>query len=223
MNKAERKRVIAAAEEFAQATLAQNTNGHDWHHIERVRRMAVRIARAEKIDPFLPELMALLHDLHDRKVVGHGNEETALAKTRRWLEEQKMPVEMIDEVMYVIENQSYSASGIRGHKLTSAAGRVMQDADRLDALGAMGIARNLIYTGGRGNPLYDPALPPRQKKITSEEYKKDDDTAINHFYEKLLKLKDLMNTKTGRRLAKGRHEYMKKFLAEFFAEWKGTR
>jgi len=223
MNKRSRRAVIAAAEKYAREITGGDTGGHDWHHVNRVRNMAVRIARAEKIDPFLPELMALLHDLHDRKVVGHGKEEQALAKTKRWLQKQELSADEIAEVLYVIENQSYAASGIRGEKLTSRAGRVMQDADRLEAIGAIGIARCFIYSGKRGRPMHDPAIPPRRQPLGAAVYKKDDVTSINHFYEKMLKLKDLMNTKTGRRLARQRHAFMEKFLAEFFAEWDGKK
>lgn len=223
MNKARQKKILVAAERHAKKILEANTNGHDWHHIERVRTMARRIALAEKVDPFLPELMALLHDLHDRKVAGYGNEEKALAATRQWLVAHGLPEDWVAEIMYVIEHQSYSASGLRGHTLTSHAGRIMQDADRLDALGAIGIARCFIYTGERGNPLHDPTLRPRRKKLTQAQYKKDDDTAINHFYQKLLKLQDLMNTPSGKRLARQRHAYMQKFLVEFFVEWSGKR
>lgn len=223
MNKDQQKKILVAAERYARDRLTANTNGHDWHHIERVQKMARRIARAEKVDPFLPELMALLHNLHDRKVVGHGNEEKELEATRAWLVQQGLAAKERDEVMYAITNQSYSASGIRGEKLTSQAGRIMQDADRLDALGAIGIARCFAFNSTRGNPIHDPAIKPRRKRLTSAEYKQDNDTSINHFYQKLLKLKDLMNTKTGKRLARQRHAYMKKFLAEFFAEWSGYR
>jgi uncharacterized protein len=171
----------------------------------------------------MPELMALLHDLHDRKVVGHGNEEKALRATKKWLEKQHLKALNIEEIMYVIEHQSYASSGIRGHKLTSRAGQVMQDADRLEAIGAIGIARVFTYSGKQGNRLHDPAIPPRTHKLSVAEYKKDDDTAINHFYEKMLKLKGLMNTMAGKRLARGRHAFMKKYLAQFFAEWDGKR
>lgn len=222
MNKRE-KTILAAAEKYARSIIGANTNGHDWHHIERVRNMAARIARAEKVDPFLPELMALLHDLHDRKVVGYGKEKQALAATRRWLAGQPVSPVQLAEVMYVITHQSYAASGITGKKLSSPAGRIMQDADRLDAIGALGIARCFVFSGERGNLIYDPAIPPRQRQFTVQEYKQDRNTAINHFYEKMLKLKDLMNTRTGKRIAQRRHTYMKKFLAEFFAEWRGQR
>lgn len=223
MNKPNRRAIIAAAKRHARHIMQGDAGGHDWHHIERVRKMAVRIARAEKMDPFLPELMALLHDLHDRKIVGYGNERQGLRTTKQWLTQQGLPKPEIEEIMSAIKHQSYSSSGISGKRLRSRAGQIMQDADRLDAMGALGIARCFAYNGQRGNPLHDPAIPPRTKKLTAAAYKKDRDTSINHFYEKLLKLKDLMNTATGKRLARQRHTYMKKFLSEFLAEWKGGR
>ncbi len=223
MSLTQKRKVLRAAEKYARGITESDTGGHDWHHVDRVRKMAVRIAQAEKVDPFMPELMALLHDLHDRKVVGHGNEEKALVATKQWLLKQKVPTVDIEEIMYVIEHQSYSSSGVRGKKLTSVAGRVMQDADRLEAIGAIGIARVFIYSGKRGNVMHDPAIPPKTGKMSTAEYKKDKNTAINHFYEKMLKLKGLMNTKTGRRLAAGRHQFLKKYLAQFFAEWNGKR
>ncbi len=217
------KKILAAAEAYARKIITTDGGGHDWPHIERVRRMARKIARAEKVDPFLPELMALLHELHDRKVVGYGQEAKGLAATKKWLLTQGLPEDIIAEVMDVITNQSYSASGIRGQKLGSRAGQIMQDADRLEAIGAIGIARCFAYNGKKGNPIHDPSITPRTKKISAAEYKKDDDTSINHFYEKLLKLTALMNTKTGKRIARRRHIFLKNFLAEFLAEWSGTR
>lgn len=218
-----RRKIVKAAEVYARRVTEKDGGGHDWHHVERVRRMAVRIAKAEKVDPFLPELMALLHDLHDRKVVGYGKEAAALSGTERWLQKQGLQAEQIQEIMDVIKNQSYSESGVRGEKLTSWPGQIMQDADRLEAIGAIGIARVFAYTGKRGNPIHDPAISPRRKALSSAEYKKDHDTSINHFHEKLLKLAGLMNTKTAKRIARKRHVYMEKFLSEFLAEWDGVR
>lgn len=223
ISQSRKRAIIKAAGKYARKIMTADNAGHDWYHIDRVRNMAERIARAEKVDSFLPILMALLHDLHDRKVVGFGNEVKALRSTKLWLQQQGLSQDHIQEIMYVIENQSYSASGIRGEKLTSRAGQIMQDADRLEAIGAIGIARCFAYTGKRGNALHDPSTKPRKKKITEAEYKQDRETAINHFYEKLLKLKDLMNTKTGKRIARQRHVYMENFLTRFFSEWSGTR
>lgn len=222
MNNGVRRKIITAAGKYARRITSADTGGHDWHHIERVRKIAAQIARAEKVDSWLPELMALLHDLHDRKVIGHGNENKGLQATRRWLAAQPIADDEIEEIMYVIEHQSYASSGLRRKKLTSRAGQIMQDADRLDAMGAIGIARVFAYNGKQGNPLHEPSLHPNHK-MSAAEYKRDQSTAINHFYEKLLKLKGLINTKTGQRLAARRHAYMKQFLTEFLAEWEGRR
>lgn len=216
------KKIVREAEKYARSIVRKDGGGHDWHHIERVRQMAIKIARTEKVDPFLPELLALLHELHDRKIVGYGKEEEGLAKTEGWLQHQRLSPDQIKEIMYVLENQSFSASGLKRQKLKSRAGQILQDADRLDALGAIGIARCFAYNGKRGNPMHDPKVKPRLK-ITADQYTKDDDTSINHFYEKLLKLMDLINTNTGKKIARARHNYMKKYLAEFLAEWDGKK
>lgn len=218
----QQKKIIQATEVFVRRQLQHDATGHDWHHIDRVRRMALRIGTKEKVDLFLVELMALLHELHDRKLVGAGNEKKALQQTEAWLHAQQLQSEQIAEIMYAIKNQSYSASGLAGTKLLSAAGQVAQDADRLEALGAIGIARCFAYNGKHGNPIHDPALPPRTTTLTVKEYVQGT-TSINHFYEKLFKLKDLMNTKTGKQIAAARHAYMKVFVKEFLAEWDGQK
>lgn len=213
--------IIAAAEDYVKTTLTKADAGHDWHHIERVRRMALRIGREEKANLLLVELMALFHEVADYKIVGVGNEEKAYQKLARWLKKNGISVEDTDHILFVIKNQSFSVSGLSGTKLPSLEGRVMQDADRLEALGAMGIARCFMYNGKKGNPLYDPSyvLYPR----TAQEYKKNQTPAINHFDEKLLKLAALMNTKTAKKIAHKRHRFMEQYLDEFYAEWEGKR
>lgn len=215
--------IIVHATAYVKQLLSADSTGHDWPHIERVRKMAVRLAQAEGLDPFLPELMAILHEVVDRKIAGHDQEEAAATKVRAWLKTHGLTAEESTEILYVLTNQSYSASGIGGFKLSSPAGQVMQDADRLEALGAIGIARVFAYNGKRGNPLYDPTIPAKLEPMTAAEYKQEKNTAINHFYEKLLKLKDLMNTKAAQDIASERHQFMEKFLEEFFAEWNGQR
>jgi uncharacterized protein len=216
------RRVIPAAEQYVKGLLAQEGSGHDWFHIDRVRRMAVRIAKQEKVNIELVELMALLHDLADRKVIGHGNEKAGLKKINSWLEQQGVTAADREHIIYIIANQSYAVSGFRQERLASPEGQIVQDADRLDAIGAIGIGRAFIYGGRKGHPLHDPRRKPR-KNLKAHEYKKEKNTIIQHFYEKLLKLQDLMNTKTGKRLARHRHKVMEKFLDEFYAEWDGKR
>jgi uncharacterized protein len=222
LTRQQQRHIIRTAEQRAHQQLEHDSTGHDWYHIDRVRRMALRIGKKEKADLFLVELMALLHDLHDRKVVGEGNEEKSLQRTEQWLQDAQLAPEHIQEVMYVIKNQSYSASGLAGTKLHSTAGLVVQDADRLEALGAIGIARCFAYNGKRGNLIHDPAQLPRTAALSVKEYVQGT-TSINHFYEKLFKLKDLMNTKTGKHIAAARHAYMKAFVKEFLAEWDGKK
>ncbi len=220
---AQKAAIIQHAQAHVKHLVAADATGHDWHHIERVRQIALRLAQAEGLDPFLPELIAILHETTDRKIVGSGQEDQAAEKLKEWLGQHGLAEPEITEILYVITNQSYSASGISGLKLSSPVGQIVQDADRLDALGAIGIARCFAYNGKRGNPIHDPAQPPRTASITAAEYKQDRDTSINHFYEKLLELKDLMNTTTARQIASARHEFMEKFLEEFYAEWNGTK
>lgn len=222
LTKSLQRRIIKAVEKKVRSVLKKDGTGHDWYHIERVRTMAVRIARQEKANLFLVELMALIHELPDRKIAGHGNERKALQAVELWLTQLKLSEEDIQHVIFVVANQSYSASGLRGEKLPTIEGKVVQDADRLEALGAIGIARCFAYNGKMGRPIYDPQHKIR-KNMTAKQYKKSDTNSINHFYEKLLKLKDLMNTRLGRKLARQRHRFMKKYLDQFFAEWQGER
>ncbi len=213
---------MAAVENYVRKLLAREKSAHDWYHINRVRIVALKIAKQEGADLFLTELMALLHEASDWKVIGEANAKKSLLKLRKFLATFNIPDEQIEEIIYVIDNQSYSKSGITGQKLDSAAGLCVQDADRLEAIGAIGIARVFAYNGKRGNPIHDPGIPVRD--LNSDNYQKNvGETSINHFYEKLLKLKDLMNTKEGKRLAAARHKFMENFLAEFYAEWDGKR
>ncbi len=214
-------RLLAAAEAFARAELAQDRTGHDFAHIERVRRLAEIIAHEEGADVFVCALAALLHDIADYKIA--GDEATGLARVRAWLGAQHADdagVGTTERVMEIIATMSF-AGGARP-PMTTPEGRVVQDADRLDALGAIGIARAFAFGGAKGRVLYDPDQTPRGA-MTAEEYHAGDASTINHFYEKLLLLKDRMNTRYARQLAAQRHEYMQGFLAEFLAEWSGER
>ncbi|HEV8193241.1 MAG TPA: HD domain-containing protein [Ktedonobacterales bacterium] len=208
--------LLEKAEAFARAALAGDASGHDWWHVARVRMLARTIAREEGGDSFVCELAALLHDVADDKIA--GDEATGLATVRNWLEMQKAAPDVTDAVMEIISTMSFSG----GNKppMRTLEGRVVQDADRLDALGAIGIARAFAFGGSRGRTLYDPEQPPREY-ASKAEYRASESPTINHFYEKLLLLRERMNTPFARRLAERRHHVMETYLDEFYAEWSG--
>lgn len=213
-----RETLLAEAEAFARAQLAHDTTGHDWWHIARVCATARTLAREEGAETFICELAALLHDIADDKIA--GDEATGLATVRGWLGTHGADATTTERVMDIIETMSF-AGGARP-PMATLEGRIVQDADRLDALGALGIARAFAFGGARGRALYDPDAPPREY-ANKAEYRASDSSTVNHFYEKLLLLKERMNTATGKRLAGGRHRAMEAFLDEFFAEWRGER
>jgi uncharacterized protein len=210
--------IIANAVQFVQDELGQDSSGHDYWHIYRVWQTAKKIAQEEGADLFICELAALLHDIADEKL--NESEEAGLAKVRNWLIEQQIELEVAEHVMEIISTMSFKGGNQAG--MRTLEGKVVQDADRLDALGAVGIARTFAYSGANGQLAHDPNLPPRTD-MTAEEYRKGKSTAINHFYEKLLKLKDLMNTEYGKKMAEGRHRVMEEFLEQFYAEWEGEK
>lgn len=218
----EKRDIITQVEAYVKKVLAREKAAHDFYHINRVRKVALKIAKEEGANMFLVELMTLLHETGDSKIVGKGNEKKSLLKLHQFLSSLNISDLNIEEILYVINNQSYSKTGISGKKLDSLAGQCAQDADRLEAIGAIGIARCFAYHGKTNRLIYDPVIPPNLNQ-TKEQYDKYENTAINHFYEKMLKLKDLMNTKTGKKLAEHRHKFMEKFLEEFFAEWNGEK
>jgi uncharacterized protein len=208
--------VLRAAELWAKEMLGGDSSGHDWWHIERVRRLTLRLASETGADAFVCEMAALLHDLADDKLF--GDEDASLRVIREWLIEQSVESPVSEHIVDIIANLSFKGGGRNG--MRTLEGRVVQDADRLDALGAVGIARTFAYSGWKGQPMHDPTLPPRQA-MTAEEYRKGKSTAYNHFHEKLLKLKELLNTDEARRIAEGRHHYMESFLERFEKEWNG--
>ena len=214
----DREEIVAEAEAFARDVLTGESSGHDWWHIARVRALAHTIAMAEQADTFVCELAALLHDIADPKIAGDW--ESGLARVRGWLVAHDVSAAEREHVLDIIASISF-AGGSKPTP-TTLEGRVVQDADRLDALGAIGIARAFAYGGAHGRILYDPATAPRET-MTAEEYRSQLTPTINHFYEKLLLLKDRMNTDYARRLAEQRHRVMEAFLDEFYAEWDGAR
>jgi len=210
--------IINATVNFVKKTLIDAEGGHDWFHIERVWKTAKEIAKHEEVDGFVVELGALLHDIADSKF-NHGDEEIGPAKASAFLVDQNVSNEVVDHVTKIIRNISFKGGNF-DVAFRSSELDVVQDADRLDALGAIGIARTFNYGGFKNRAIYDPNIPPNLK-MTKEEYKKSTAPTINHFYEKLLLLKDKMNTPTGSRMALARHEFLEKFLDQFYGEWEG--
>lgn len=205
---------------FVKHELKDAEGGHDWFHIERVYKNALLISEEEKVDKTVVALGALLHDIADSKF--HDGDETIAPKmAREFLESQFLSEEKIEHVVKIIENISFRG-GNTAQEFHSKELEVIQDADRLDAIGAIGIARTFNYGGFKNRKMYDPEIKPKLD-MTPEEYKKSKDPTINHFYEKLLILKDGMNTETGRKLAEDRHLFMEKFLEQFYAEWEGEK
>lgn len=209
--------ILQKTREYVKKVLEKEATGHDWYHIERVVRNARLIGKYEKCDLFVVELAALLHDIADWKF--HKDPQAGVKLTKSWLEKLKLEQNTIDQVTYIVQNISFKG-GTNKHKMSTVEGRVVQDADRLDALGAIGIARAFAYGGYKGRPIYDPDLPP-QKLNTKVDLSNYRGTTINHFYEKILWLRDLMNTKAGFKLAGKREKYIKVFLKQFYKEWEG--
>ena len=205
---------------FVKEKLENAEGGHDWFHIERVYKNAVLISKNEVCDVTIVKLGALLHDIADSKF--HDGDETVGPRVaREFLESENVDEEIIAHVVNIIENISYKGGNFE-KKFSSIELDVVQDADRLDAIGAIGIARTFNYGGFKNRALYDPNIAPNSS-MTKEEYKKNDSPTLNHFYEKLLLLKDKMNTQTGKQIAQERHRYMEGFLAQFYAEWEGEK
>ncbi|MFD2602443.1 HD domain-containing protein [Flavobacterium suzhouense] len=212
--------LIDITKTFVKAQLAQAEGGHDWFHIERVYNNAMLIAKGEACNLEVVQLGALLHDIADSKF-HDGDETVGPSMAWQFLAAQNVPEETIIHVVNIIENISFKG-GNHEMKFHSIELDIVQDADRLDALGAIGIARTFNYGGFKNRALYDPSIPPNLN-MTKEEYKATTAPTLNHFYEKLLLLKDRMNTPTGKTIAEGRHQYMVDFLEQFYAEWEGEK
>jgi len=210
--------VISNTIEFVKNTLKNAEGGHDWFHIERVYKNAQLIAKGENADNFIVILGALLHDIADSKF-HDGDESVGPRVATDFLKTQNVSEAVIAHVINIIENISFKG-GKEAQKFRSIELDIVQDADRLDALGAIGIARTFNYGGFKARALYNPAIAP-DLNMTKEQYKKSTAPTINHFYEKLLLLKDRMNTKTGKEIAERRHFYMEQFLNQFYDEWNG--
>ena len=212
--------ILSKTEAFIREKLAGDSSGHDWWHIDRVRRNALHIARDEGADLFVVELAALLHDVADWKF--HGGDDSIGPQTARdWLSRHEVDGPVIDHVCEIIATVSFKGAGV-ATEMSTIEGKCVQDGDRLDAIGAVGIGRAFAFGGHFGRAMYDPDVPPEQHQ-TFAAYKSKGGPTINHFYEKLLLLKDRMQTATGRRLATERHQFMEQFLDQFFGEWRGDR
>ena len=197
----EEQTIIQAAERYVQQELANEASGHDWWHIYRVTQLAKTIAEKEQANLFLCILTALLHDIGDEKF--NESEEAGLLKVQQWLEANNVSTEQTNHILSIIANMSFKG-GNTGKTVTTLEGKVIQD------------------SGNKGRLIHDPHKQPREQ-LTQEEYRNGEDTAIMHFYEKLLKLKEQMNTNYGRLLAEKRHQFMELYLEEFYQEWDGHR
>lgn len=215
---AAQERIILAAEQYAKSELEHDPTGHDWWHVHRVTQMAGRLAEGEGADPFICAVAALLHDVADEKL--NESKEAGLQKVGDWLSRQ--PIEEGDRghIIEIISTMSYNAGA--NPPMRTLEGQVVQDADRLDAIGAIAIARTFLYSGWTGRPIYDPHIAPRDS-MTPKEYRQEKSTAINHFYEKLLKLKGLINTSAAMAIAEERHRFMEQYLEQFKLEWEGQK
>lgn len=203
---------------FVKEKLANAEGGHDWFHIQRVYKNALLIANGETCDDTVVKLGALLHDIADSKFYA-GDETIGPKVAREFLEKEGVSEAVISHVIQIIDNVSFKG-GKTKKQFSSIELDIVQDADRLDAIGAIGIARAFNYGGFKNRAMYDPDIAPNLN-MGKEEYKKSQAPTINHFYEKLLLLKDKMNTETAKQIAEQRHHYMQGFLAQFYAEWDG--
>lgn len=209
---------LQKTEAMVKEKLSADSSGHDWWHIFRVRKLAITIGKAEGADLFIVEMSALLHDVCDWKF-NQGNEKAGLVIVKRFLEDIKLPSNRANLILEIIGAVSYKGAGLKD-EMRSLEGKVVQDADRLDALGAIGIARTFAYGGHHQQAMHEPGLEPTMHQ-SFEEYKTKRSSSINHFYEKLFLLKDRMHTTTGKKMAKSRHRYMEKFVDAFLLEWEG--
>lgn len=208
--------VIKKTADHVKSIMHKESTGHDWFHVERVWKNSVKIAEEEGADLFVVQLAALLHDLDDWKFNEDSN------KAVQWLKSLELDEEVVEQVDYICKNISFKG-GTNKEKMKTKEGQIVQDADRLDALGAIGIARCFAYGGFKQREIYNPDVKPVSTEVFNslEHYKKHDGTSINHFHEKLLLLKGLMNTRAGKRMAEERHKFMELFLDKFMEEWDG--
>lgn len=211
---------ISATEAMVRSEMENDATGHDWWHVARVRKMALRLAREEGADPVVVELAALLHDVWDHKLFD-GDDTIAPVEVRKWLESLHLPEHSVAHIVDIIDRVSFKGSEVPD-EMPTIEGKVVQDADRLDAIGAIGIARTFAYGGNKGRSLHDPNVQP-ENHTNFEDYKSNNNPTLNHFYEKLLLLKDRMHTGTAQRIAQERHRFMQDYLDRFLREWDGIK
>jgi len=212
-------KLIKATADYVKSTLTGESSGHDWWHVYRVWQMSKKLAKSEaEADLLVIELAALLHDIADWKF-NNGTNEVGIEKAKILLKDFGVSEEIIENVCHIIDNVSFKGAKVKNY-IATIEGKIVQDADRLDAIGAIGIARAFAYGGGMGREIYNPDIKPRMH-ASFEEYKNSKGTSINHFYEKLLLLKNMLNTKTAKKIAEKRHKFMKDYLVQFFKEWDG--
>jgi uncharacterized protein len=218
----DQEKIITNTISFVKKELKNAEGGHDWFHIERVLKNTLLISKDEKVDVFIVSLAALLHDIADPKFY-NGDETIGPKKANEFLTNQNVNKEIIQHVVNIIQHISYKNSFDKASKkFTSIELKVVQDADRLDAIGAIGIARCFNYGGFKNRSLYDPEIIPNLN-MTKEDYKKTTAPTINHFYEKLLLLTAQMNTASGKKIAAQRHDFMEMYLTQFYDEWNGLK
>jgi len=205
---------------FVKEKLEKAEGGHDWFHIERVYKNALLIAQEEECNLIVVKLGALLHDIADSKF-NDGDETVGPKVAKEFLEQENVDQSTIEHVINIIENISFKGGNFQ-KRFHSKELDIVQDADRLDAIGAIGIARTFNYGGFKNRAIYNPSIAPNLS-MSKEEYKNSEAPTLNHFYEKLLLLKDKMNTATGKKLAQQRHQFMENFLSQFYAEWEGEK
>ncbi len=218
----DKEKVIDKTKEFVRDKLEGESSGHDWWHIYRVYNIAISIAKEEKkeSDLFVIKLGALLHDIADWKF-NDGDTDIGVDISRHFLENLNVDNRTISHVADIVKNISFKGAGDKS-SMKTLEGMIVQDGDRLDAMGAIGIARTFAYGGYDNREMFNPEIKPENHK-TFEQYKNSKGTTINHFYEKLLLLKNIMNTDSARKYAEKRHKFMEEYLKEFYAEWNGVR
>ena len=204
--------------EYVKTKLENDSSGHDFWHIYRVWKNAINIAKDEKVDILVIELAAILHDLGDYKL--NNGVELGSKPAREWLEKNNIDEKIIIDISHIIDNMSFSK--MDDAKELSFEGKIVQDADRLDGIGAIGIARCFAYGGKTGSIIFNPNIEPNLN-LSKEEYKKNGRPSLNHFHEKLLLLKDKMNTESGKKIAQERHNYLENFIKQFHEEWEGNK